>query len=122
MAGMAYHNCQVKHMLMKLEERELLCGFCSAACSLLTYHLDISSLPYTPQVKDALKKLEERERAALEGDANKRKFNSLDAAGENVTAEEMEAFRLKKARADDPLTQLEADGAAPKGTGGYDYL
>lgn len=39
-----------------------------------------------------------------------------------MTAEEMEAFRLKKARADDPLAQLEADGAAPKGTGGYDYL
>ena len=63
-----------------------------------------------------MKKLDEREKAALEADGSKRKYNSLDAASENVTAEEMEAFRLKKLRADDPMT------AGASGTGGYDLL
>jgi pre-mRNA-processing factor SLU7 len=63
-----------------------------------------------------LKRLEERERAAMDADGSKRKYNSLDACGEVVTAEEMEAFRIKKSRGEDPLA---AQGA---GTGGYDYL
>ncbi len=75
------------------------------------------------QVKEALKRLDEREKAAMEADGSKRKFNSLDAAGEIVTPEEMEAFRLKKQRADDPMAQLVAgEAAAPPGSGGYDYL
>ncbi len=37
------------------------------------------------QVKEALAKLEKKEAAAVEADGSKRKFNSLDAAGENVT-------------------------------------
>lgn len=68
------------------------------------------------QVKEALKKLEAKEKAALEADGSKRKYNSLDATSENVTAEEMEAFRLKKLRADDPMA------AGASGTGGYDLL
>ena len=72
------------------------------------------------QVKEALKKLEERERAAMEADGSKRKFNSLDGAGgEMVTPEEMEAFRLKKQREDDPMAK---HAAGDKGTGGYEFL
>ncbi|KAG1663163.1 hypothetical protein FOA52_006060 [Chlamydomonas sp. UWO 241] len=71
------------------------------------------------KVKAALKMLEEKEKAAMEGDATKRKFNSIaDAGGELVSAEEMEAFRLKKGRTDDPLAQA----AAAAGTSGYDLL
>ncbi len=66
---------------------------------------------------EALKKLEERERAALEGDKAKRKYNSLaDGGAEHVTAEEMEAYRIKKGRGDDPMA------AIGKGTDGYDLL
>jgi pre-mRNA-processing factor SLU7 len=53
----------------------------------------------------------------VEGDATKRKFNSIEG-GEVVTAEEMEAFRLKKGRTDDPMEQA----AAAAGTSGYDLL
>lgn len=54
---------------------------------------------------------------AMEGDASKRKFNSVaNEGGETVTAEEMEAFRLKKQRTDDPMAKLDAS------TGGYDLL
>ncbi|EFJ41682.1 hypothetical protein VOLCADRAFT_41650, partial [Volvox carteri f. nagariensis] len=56
------------------------------------------------KVDAAMRKLEERERAAMEGDRSKRKYNSLEAgAGEHVTPEEMEAYRIKKGRGDDPL-------------------
>lgn len=68
----------------------------------------------------ALKKLEERERAALEGDKAKRKYNSLaDGGAEHVTPEEMEAYRIKKGRGDDPMAAMAAAG---KGTDGYDLL
>ncbi len=72
------------------------------------------------QVKAALVKLEKAERDALDTEGSKRKYNSLDAMSESVTAEEMEAWRLKKARGDDPLTQAQAAGAG--GTNGYDLL
>jgi hypothetical protein len=49
-------------------------------------------------------------------DDRKRGFNSLANEGLQVTEEDMEAYRLKKARADDPL-------ALPGGgTNGYDLL
>ena len=68
-------------------------------------------------MKEALKKLEEKERAAVEADGSKRKFNSLDGAGgEVVTPEEMEAFRLKKQREDDPMAKQ------VKAVDGYDFL
>ncbi|PNW85593.1 hypothetical protein CHLRE_03g194000v5 [Chlamydomonas reinhardtii] len=68
------------------------------------------------KVDAAMKKLEEREKAAMEGDKSKRKYNSLEGAGgEHVTPEEMEAYRIKKSRGDDPV----AKGA---GTDGYDLL
>ncbi|KAG2483817.1 hypothetical protein HYH03_017340 [Edaphochlamys debaryana] len=68
------------------------------------------------KVEAALRKLDEKEKAAVEGDQSKRKFNSLDNQGEVVTAEEMEAYRIKKSRGEDPML---AKGA---GTEGYDML
>lgn len=69
-------------------------------------------------MKEALKKLEEQEKAAMDAATDsKRKYNSL-AGGENVTPEEMEAWRMKKSRADDPMTAMEAQ----KSKGGYDLL
>jgi hypothetical protein len=60
-----------------------------------------------------------RQEALLAGevaDDRKRGFNSLGADKLEVTEEDMEAYRLKKARADDPM-------AAPgSGTRGYDML
>ncbi|KAF8067118.1 SLU7 [Scenedesmus sp. PABB004] len=76
------------------------------------------------KVKEALKKLEreEAEAAAAGGDERKRKFNSLGADGsggnEALSAEEMEAYRLRKRRADDPGAALEGRS----GTDGYDML
>jgi pre-mRNA-processing factor SLU7 len=73
-------------------------------------------------VKEALKRLEDKEKAAIEADGTKRKFNSLDSTSEMVTPEEMEAFRLKKLRADDPLTNPVVSNGISTGNGGYDYL
>jgi pre-mRNA-processing factor SLU7 len=75
-----------------------------------------------------MRKLEERERAAMEGDRSKRKFNSLEGGGgEHVTPEEMEAYRIKKGRGDDPLAALVQAQTGPgsgsgTGTVGYDLL
>jgi pre-mRNA-processing factor SLU7 len=66
------------------------------------------------QVKAALKKLDRQEREAMEKEGTKNKFNSL-AGGEDVTPEEMEAWRMKRARGEDPV-------AAAAGTKGYDLL
>ncbi len=50
---------------------------------------------------------QEKVKEALRGDEekDKRKYNSVDA-NIDVTAEEMEAFRMKRQRADDPLAKL----------------
>eukprot|EP00551_Chaetoceros_affinis_P004233 CAMPEP_0203663270 /NCGR_PEP_ID=MMETSP0090-20130426/914_1 /ASSEMBLY_ACC=CAM_ASM_001088 /TAXON_ID=426623 /ORGANISM="Chaetoceros affinis, Strain CCMP159" /LENGTH=617 /DNA_ID=CAMNT_0050526155 /DNA_START=241 /DNA_END=2094 /DNA_ORIENTATION=+ len=53
------------------------------------------------KVKEALKKNEQTKKTG----GSKRKYNSVDAEVD-VTAEEMEAYRLKKERADDPLAKL----------------
>ena len=66
-----------------------------------------------------LKKQEEADRRGAEVDERKRKYNSM--AGQNtVTAEEMEAYRLRKARADDPLQAAALNGAAANS--GYDFV
>jgi pre-mRNA-processing factor SLU7 len=91
------------------------------------------------KVKAALKKLEQRERELEEAAAaaggsgsghevangggtaeRKRGYNSL--AGENdsgVTPEEMEAYRIKKQRSDDPMAAFKRNGG---GNGQYDLL
>lgn len=53
----------------------------------------------------ALKAQEALQRGDVEVDDRKRKYNSMRDTGE-VTAEEMEAYRLKRARDDDPLEQM----------------
>jgi hypothetical protein len=78
-----------------------------------------------PQLdKDKLAAAVERQRraskAAVETDERKRKFNSLGAAAEeDVTEEDMEAFRVVKARGDDPMAAPRRGAAA---AGGYDLL
>ncbi|CAG9466178.1 unnamed protein product [Pedinophyceae sp. YPF-701] len=65
------------------------------------------------KVKEALRRHEEREKAAAEGrDDRKRGYNSLRE--EQMTQEDMEAYRLKRVRADDPM-------ARPAGGGGGQY-
>lgn len=74
------------------------------------------------KVKAAMKKLDKQEKeAAQQGeDERKRKFNSLAADEDgDMTAEEMEAYKLKKGRAEDPAA-LFRNGAS--GTDGYDLL
>lgn len=75
------------------------------------------------KVQAALKKLERQEREAeeLKGDERKRKFNSLaDGDDQDITPEEMEAYRLKKSRGgEDPMAAFKGSS---NGTGGYDLL
>lgn len=70
------------------------------------------------KVKAAMKRQEEEEAAGLEQDERKRKYNSL-SSGAGVTDEEMEAYRLRKARTDDPMAQHAAGSTAQNG---YDYV
>jgi pre-mRNA-processing factor SLU7 len=74
------------------------------------------------QVKAALAKIEREEREALAGEADKRKFNSLGGpgGGADVTPEEMEAWRIKRSRGDDPMAAVGGTGA--KAAGGYEFL
>lgn len=71
------------------------------------------------KLKAALKRLHEQGAAEPEGDDRKRKYNSLASGNEGVTDEEMEAYRMRKAREDDPLQQAMKKGEAG---GGYDYV
>jgi pre-mRNA-processing factor SLU7 len=54
------------------------------------------------KLKIALQREEENKRSAGDG---KRKYNSVHA-DVDVTAEDMEAYRMKKGRGDDPLAKL----------------
>lgn len=83
---------------------------------------------------EAIKRLEERQKAAMSSDKSKRGYNSLESSGaEAVTAEDMEAYRLKKSRGDDPLAAFAskdliedpdapAGGKPPPAAGGYDFV
>ena len=57
------------------------------------------------KVRAALRKAAEED-ANNGGDDKKRKYNSISADGIDVTEEEMEAFRLRKERSDDPMAKL----------------
>ena len=58
------------------------------------------------KVAAALKKLNEEERDFVK-DKRKRGYNSLSSSGLDVTAEEMEAYRLKKSRGgEDPMSKI----------------
>jgi pre-mRNA-processing factor SLU7 len=72
------------------------------------------------QLARALRAEEERaaEAARVGGDERKRGYNSMGAEA-GVSEEEMEAWRLKRTRSEDPMTAAEAGAAAG---GGYDYV
>ncbi|KAF5837705.1 Pre-mRNA splicing Prp18-interacting factor-domain-containing protein [Dunaliella salina] len=78
------------------------------------------------KVKAALAKMDKEDAEAVASGGEKRKYNSLDS-GEVVTPEEMEAWRMKRARgADDPLLQAAKSKAESNGekaaVGGYELL
>lgn len=74
------------------------------------------------KIKAAIKAQREAARAAEEGegggDERKRKYNSL-ADNSEVTPEDMEAYRLIKARGEDPMLAFKK---GDKADGGYDYV
>lgn len=57
------------------------------------------------KLKAALKKQRAAAADKAETDERKRKYNSL-AGGEEVTPEEMEAYRMTRMRADDPMAKM----------------
>jgi pre-mRNA-processing factor SLU7 len=59
------------------------------------------------KVKEALEKFKQEEKA-MKGDGNKRKYNSMNAEVD-VTAEEMEAYRLRKDNTSDPMAKIGSD-------------
>ena len=65
------------------------------------------------KLREALKKQSTHNRAAVESDDRKRKFNSL-AGTEEVTPEEMEAYRMSRNRCDDPMAEYLAAGNKDK--------
>jgi pre-mRNA-processing factor SLU7 len=74
------------------------------------------------KVAAALRQAEERERGGVERDERKRGYNSLAGQEVEVTPEEMEAYRIKKSRGDDPLAFIDKEKAKAGGEGGYDYV
>ena len=73
------------------------------------------------KLAEALAKAREVAAAPAEHDERKRKYNSFGADGDEPTAEDMEAYRLTKARQDDPMAQMRASVKAG-GDGGYDLV
>ncbi len=61
------------------------------------------------KLREAMKKQKAFDHGAIETDDRKRKFNSL-AGNEEVTPEEMEAYRMSRHRADDPMAKYLAAG------------
>ena len=53
----------------------------------------------------ALKRQKELEDEEPEANERKRRYNSISSSGEGLTEEEMEAYRLIKARAEDPMAK-----------------
>lgn len=73
--------------------------------------------------QEAIKRQEEQDRDAAAGGDRKRGYNSFKANDSQATAEDMEAYRLKRARIEDPLAAMEAGAAKGAGvTGGYDLV
>lgn len=72
------------------------------------------------RLEEALRKLDERDKKQVELDDRKRKYNSLQTDGEMPTEEEMEAYRMKKARDEDPMANIIALKAAA--TTNYDFV
>ncbi len=51
-------------------------------------------------------------RADFDGDERKHKFNSLKASDQDVTAEDIEAYKMTKSRPDDPMANFKDDDDA----------
>lgn len=60
------------------------------------------------KLKAARERLEKKNHDSFQSDDRKRKYNSVDAEVD-VTAEDMEAFRMTKNRTDDPMSKLKND-------------
>lgn len=71
------------------------------------------------KLADALKRARQAAAEPSERDERKRKYNSLDDGGD-LSAEDMEAYRLTKLREDDPLAKMQAGVKA--GGGNYDLV
>ncbi len=61
------------------------------------------------KLQTALAKQRAARAAAVETDDRKRKYNSI-GSNEEVTAEEMEAYRITRLHADDPMAKMLSDG------------
>ena len=72
------------------------------------------------RLDEALRKLDERDKKQVEVDDRKRKYNSMQTDGEMPTEEEMEAYRMKKARDEDPMAKIIALKAAANTN--YDFV
>lgn len=72
------------------------------------------------KVQVALQKLREQDEAAAAGGASGSGYHGLAGDSTNVTAEDMEAYRRHRSRADDPMQRMAAAGGA--GAGGYDMV
>lgn len=73
------------------------------------------------KLADALKKAREATGQPVDLDDRKRKFNSLQDDGKEPTIEEMEAYRLTRHRADDPMAALRS-GVKAGGESSYDMV
>ena len=73
------------------------------------------------KLREAMARQQERNERA-EADDRKRGYNSIDRDSHDVTAEDMEAYRLKRSRGDDPLASIEKAKAQQQGSKSYDYV
>lgn len=72
------------------------------------------------KVKAALERQQKEEEAAdEEQDERKRKYNSIAGSNSGITDEDMEAYRLRKARMDDPMASAAVLTTAQNG---YDFV
>jgi hypothetical protein len=61
-----------------------------------------------------------RELSGFDGDERKHKFNSLNAGSYDVTAEELEAYKMSKGRSDDPMAKFQDDSDVDGSAGSTD--
>lgn len=75
------------------------------------------------KLQQAIARQEKLEKANESNDTKKRQYSSADE-GLDVSAEDMEAYRLKRSRGDDPLVAIEKQKALVKGRAkqGYDFV
>ena len=72
------------------------------------------------KVQAALQKLREQDQAAAAGEASGSGYHGLAGDSTSVSAEEMEAYRRHRGRADDPMQRMAAAGGV--GADGFDMV